>query len=199
MTNTNIQAVIYTRVSSKAQLKKGDGLASQQSRCRDFAAYKDYYVQQVFQDEGVSGGLVDRPAIKSMFSWLRKHRNAEPVVIVDDISRLARDLDAHLKIRAAIGSVGAKLESPSIEFGEDSDSQLIENMLASVSQHHRQKNAEQVRHRMTARLKAGYLRFGHLLATHTSKAKAVVKSWSGTNRSPACCKKPWRALHQDVS
>ncbi len=32
-------------------------------------------------------------------------------------------------------------------------------MLASVSQHHRQKNAEQVRHRMTARLKAGYFCF----------------------------------------
>ncbi|MGJ8629406.1 MAG: recombinase family protein, partial [Sulfitobacter sp.] len=159
MTQENIQAVIYTRVSSKAQLKKGDGLASQESRCRDFAAYKGYNVQQVFQDEGVSGGLVDRPAIKAMLGWLRKHRNIEPVVIIDDISRLARDLDAHLKIRAAIGSVGAKLESPSIEFGEDSDSQLIENMLASVSQHHRQKNAEQVRHRMTARLKAGYFTF----------------------------------------
>ncbi|MGJ8530318.1 recombinase family protein, partial [Maritalea sp.] len=159
MTQNSIQAVIYTRVSSKAQLKKGDGLASQESRCRDFAAYKGYDIVQVFQDEGVSGGLVDRPAIKSMLAWLRKHRNAEPVVIIDDISRLARDLDAHLKLRAAIGSVGAKLESPSIEFGEDSDSQLIENMLASVSQHHRQKNAEQVRHRMTARLKAGYFCF----------------------------------------
>lgn len=32
-------AVIYTRVSSKAQLKKGDGLASQEQRCREFAAY----------------------------------------------------------------------------------------------------------------------------------------------------------------
>lgn len=32
-------AVIYTRVSSKAQLKKGDGLASQETRCREFANY----------------------------------------------------------------------------------------------------------------------------------------------------------------
>ncbi len=152
-------AVIYTRVSSKAQLAKGDGLASQQSRCREFATYKGYAVEKVFEDKGISGGLVDRPAIKEMLSWLRQHRKHDPVVIIDDISRLARDLDAHLKLRAAIGSVGARLESPSIEFGEDSDSQLIENMLASVSQHHRQKNAEQVRHRMSARLKAGYFCF----------------------------------------
>ena len=33
-------AVIYARVSSKAQLNKGDGLASQESRCRDFAHYR---------------------------------------------------------------------------------------------------------------------------------------------------------------
>ena len=30
-------AVIYTRVSSKAQVKKGDGLSSQETRCREFA------------------------------------------------------------------------------------------------------------------------------------------------------------------
>jgi len=152
-------AVIYTRVSSAAQLKKGDGLASQETRCREFAAYKGYTVVEVFEDKGVCGGLVDRPGIKAMMGWLRKHRNDAPVVIIDDISRLARDLDAHLKLRAAIGSVGAQLESPSIEFGDDSDSQLIENMLASVSQHHRQKNAEQTRHRMHARMKSGYFCF----------------------------------------
>ena len=37
-------AVIYARVSSKAQLKKGDGLAGQESRCRDFATYRGYDV-----------------------------------------------------------------------------------------------------------------------------------------------------------
>ncbi len=152
-------AVIYTRVSSKAQLKKGDGLASQETRCREFANYKGYEIIKVFKDEGISGGLVDRPAMREMLGFLRKHKDSEPVIIIDDISRLARDLDAHLKLRAAIGSVGARLESPSIEFGEDSDSQLIENMLASVSQHHRQKNAEQTQNRMRARLQAGYFCF----------------------------------------
>ena len=152
-------AVIYTRVSSKSQVKKGDGLASQHQRCSEFAAYKGYEVVESFQDEGVSGGIVDRPAIKQMLQWLRKHRAQEPIVLVDDISRIARSIEAHWKLRNAIGSVGAKLESPSIEFGEDSDSQLIENMLASVSQHHRQKNGEQTAHRMKARLLNGYFAF----------------------------------------
>ncbi|MCC7259845.1 MAG: recombinase zinc beta ribbon domain-containing protein [Alphaproteobacteria bacterium] len=56
----------------------------------------------------------------------------------------------------AIQDAGGVLQSPSIEFGEDSDSQLVENLLASVSQHQRQKNAEQVKNRMRARLMNGY-------------------------------------------
>ncbi len=168
-------AIIYTRVSSKSQVKKGDGLASQENRCREFAAYKGYQIVETFKDEGVSGGTVDRPAIKQMLHWLRKNRAQEPVVLIDDISRIARSVEAHWKLRAAIGSVGARLESPSIEFGEDSDSQFLENMLASISQHHRQKNGEQVVHRMKARLMNGYFAFW----VPTGYAYASVKGHGG--------------------
>jgi site-specific DNA recombinase len=61
-----------------------------------------------------------------------------------------------LQLRADIGNAGGILESPSIEFGEDSDSKLVENLLASVSQHQRQKNSEQTRNRMRARIQNGY-------------------------------------------
>jgi hypothetical protein len=49
------------------------------------------------------------------------------------------------------------LKSPTIEFGEDSDSILVENLLASVSQHQRQKNSEQTVNRMRARTMNGYI------------------------------------------
>jgi len=65
-------------------------------------------------------------------------------------------MDAHIQLRIAISDAGGKLESPSIEFGDDSDSLLVENLLASVSQHQRQKNAEQSKHRMRARAMNGY-------------------------------------------
>lgn len=152
-------AVIYCRVSSNRQVKQGHGLESQESRCREFAAYRGYQIAETFRDEGVSGSLVDRPGMKQMLAWLRKRRADNCAVIIDDISRLARGIDAHRTLRAAIGSVGAKLESPSIEFGDDSDSLLVENIRASVSQHQREKNAEQVVHRMTARLRNGYYVF----------------------------------------
>jgi site-specific DNA recombinase len=150
------KAVIYCRVSDPKQVKEGHGLTSQETRCREFAKYRNHEVVEVFQEEGISGGLIDRPAMKRMLAYLRQHKKEALVVIIDDISRLARDLKAHIELRMAIQEAGGILQSPSIEFGQDSDSQLVENMLASVSQHHRQKNAEQVKNRMRARMLNGY-------------------------------------------
>ena len=149
------KAVIYCRVSSAKQTTRGDGLGSQETRCLEFAKYKGYEVVQVFSDD-MSGSLTTRPGMQAMLRYLRSRRRDSHAVIIDDISRLARGLDAHLKLRADIAGAGGVLKSPSIEFGEDSDSMLVENLLASVSQHQRQKNGEQTRNRMRARLQNGY-------------------------------------------
>ncbi len=151
------KAVIYCRVSSQKQVKKGDGLGSQETRCREYAKHKGYQITEVFRDEGISGSLINRPSMQAMLTYLKQHKKKqEHIVIIDDISRLARDLEAHIQLRTAVGQAGGKLESPSIDFGEDSDSKLVENLLASVSQHHRQKNTEQVKNRMRARVLNGY-------------------------------------------
>jgi DNA invertase Pin-like site-specific DNA recombinase len=149
------QAVIYCRDSSKKQTKAGDGLSSQETRCREFARMKGYTVVQVFHDD-VSGSLTERPGMKKMLAFIKAKKLGNTVVIIDDVSRLARGIQAHLELRGMIASAGGILESPSIEFGEDSDSQLIENLLATVSQRARQKNGEQTVNRMRSRVMNGY-------------------------------------------
>ena len=102
--------------------------------------------------------MIERPQMQEMLSFLEEHstKDAPYAVIIDDIFRLARGVIAHAELRAAITMADGVLESPSLEFGEDADSQLVEYLLASVSQHQRQKNAEQVRNRIRARWQAGY-------------------------------------------
>jgi len=143
-------AVIYCRVSGKKQVKRGDGLGSQETRCREYARHKGYEVIGVFTDD-ITGSKSARKGMNEMLSFLKKQHQKPTIVIIDDISRLARGLEQHLQLRTMLGNVGGKLESPSIEFGEDSDSILVENLLASVSQHQRQKNAEQTVNRMRSR------------------------------------------------
>ena len=187
-----IKAVIYARVSSVKQKVSGDGLNSQVTRCEEYASYKGYKIAEVFKDD-ISGGVVDRPAMNAMLSFLRKQSNNSHVVIIDDISRLARGLEAHIKLRSDIADVGGILESPSIEFGEDSDSQLVENLLAVVSQHQRQKNGEQTKNRMRARTMNGYWVFaaplgfryerkpehGKILVPHEPMASVIKEALEG--------------------
>ncbi len=174
------QAVIYCRVSGAKQVREGDGLASQETRCREYAKYKGYDVRDVFTDD-MTGKATARPGMQSMLGYL--HMNAgkasEIVVIIDDISRLARGLTAHLELRQLLAQAGGKLESPSIEFGEDSDSVLVENLLASVAQHQREKNGEQTSNRMKGRLMNGYAVFcapiGYRYEKQSGQGKVLVR------------------------
>ena len=150
------KAVIYCRVSSAKQVEESHGLESQATRCREYAQRKGYDIIQVFHEKGVSGGLMDRPSFNAMIAFVKAQRAENIVIIIDDISRFARDIESHWTLRRTLKDIGGKLESPSITFGEDSDSVLIENLLASVSQHQRQKNREQTTNRMRARTMNGY-------------------------------------------
>lgn len=64
MKTRNPKAVIDRHVSGSAQVKRGDGLGSQETRCREYAQHKGYNVLEVFNDEGTSGGMIDRQAEK---------------------------------------------------------------------------------------------------------------------------------------
>jgi len=178
-TNNTTHAVIYARVSNVKQTTQGSGLASQETRCREFARFRNYEIVKVFADD-MSGSMTTRPGMVAMLAFLQAQKNKKHVVIVDDISRLARGLEAHLQLRAAIATAGGVLESPSIEFGEDSDSILVENLLASVSQHQRQKNAEQTKNRMRARAMNGYWVFpapyGFKFERRSGEGKVLVRN-----------------------
>lgn len=172
---TTQKAVVYCRVSGAKQVTEGDGLASQETRCREFAKYKNYTVVNVFADD-ISGKAIDRPAMSEMLLFLRKNKRSGPhIVIIDDISRFARDLRSHLELRSTLANAGGILESPSIEFGEDSDSILVENLLASVAQHQREKNGEQTMNRMRARVMNGYWVFYPPLGYRYEKVKGHGK------------------------
>ncbi|RWK29822.1 recombinase family protein, partial [Mesorhizobium sp.] len=156
MQKESIIALGYRRVSGAKQVKEGDGLGSQEARIREFAERRGYPPLSAMFTDDESGGSENRPGFREMLAFLKKNRAHTCVVIIDDITRLARGVTVHHKLRAAIAATGARLECPSFEFGESSDEQLVENLLASVSQHHRQKNGEQVYNRMRGRLLNGY-------------------------------------------
>lgn len=99
-TVTDRKAIIYCRVSNKKQKHDGDGLHSQEHRCRDYAAARGYVVEAVFHDDvSGSGDFMKRPGMVALLRFLKHRTRDDCVVIFDDLKRFARDTIFHLKLR----------------------------------------------------------------------------------------------------
>ena len=66
-----MKCVIYTRVSSDAQVEKGVSLDAQLEKCRIYCQFKDMEVVDVITDEGVSAWKTDkRPGFVQMMKMV---------------------------------------------------------------------------------------------------------------------------------
>ena len=152
--DARLKSVIYCRVSDSSQTRRGDGLGSQETTCREYAERMGYEVLQVFRDD-FTGKSADRAGIRALLAFLKSSKGTT-IVIVDDLNRLARSLRTHYAIRDAIAKAGGKLESPKRVFADDPDDDLMEVIEAAFAGEHRRKNAEQTMTRMRARVMNGY-------------------------------------------
>ncbi len=82
------------------------------------------------------------------------HRNY--VVIFDDLSRFARDVIFHFKLRQAFETRGIKPLCLNFNFDDSPEGEMFEGMVALQNQYHRKNNRRQVIQKMKARLEKGY-------------------------------------------
>ncbi len=172
------KAVIYCRVSSDRQAKEGHGIDGQERHCRQYATSRGYTVAKVFKDEGISGGVLDRPGIDDLLDYLDAHKADGLVVIVDDLKRLARDVVTHFQLKKLIASRNAILESPTHSLEDTPEGKFMETMLAATAELERNQNRRQVLRRMKARMEAGFWTFrpppGYVYTTDTRHGKVIV-------------------------
>ena len=127
------KAVIYWRIACSENHYLDHSQSAQIERCKRYADLKRYEVIDVFGDN-VSGNVIERPGVKDLLDFLNAHRTDTPVVLIDDIARLARDLLVHMKLREMIDAAGGILESPAFKFGNDPASLFSEQILLSAVQ-----------------------------------------------------------------
>ena len=80
----------YCRVSTDNQKEEGT-IEIQENALKEFADRNKYKLLKVFKDEGVSGGLEDRPGLADMFRFLESKPRTKGILIYK-LDRLARDL-----------------------------------------------------------------------------------------------------------
>lgn len=153
-------ALIYCRVSTTRQKVEGHGLEAQELRCRQYAEQKHYPVEEVFRDD-ISGGadLMSRPAMVALLDHIDRRPHNRYIVIFDDLSRFARDVMIHLKLRQAFDARDTEIECPNFSFEKTPEGKMVETMVAAQNEYHRHSNKRQVVQKMKARLENGYWTF----------------------------------------
>ena len=190
--DTNL-ALIYGRVSSKKQVIAGDGLNSQLTACLNYAASRGYEVCGTYTDD-LTGSASRRPGLDALLETMKSDPSKRYRVVFDHINRFSRDMYLYGDLRRMIDDMGGILESPTMIFGNDSTSRLVENMSVAVSDYQRKHNMEQTNVRMRARLENGYAVFaasagfrfekvrghsGKLLVRQEPVASVVVEALEG--------------------
>jgi DNA invertase Pin-like site-specific DNA recombinase len=132
------KAFSYLRVSGKGQID-GDGFKRQQDTIAKYAKANRLEVVQEFRDEGVSGTkeALDRPGLTDLFVAIKS--NGVRLVVVENATRVARDLMVSEIILAEFRKLGVKVVSADgavdLTLGNDDPTgKLVRQILAAVSE-----------------------------------------------------------------
>ena len=137
---------IYTRQSAEPR----DGLSSCEAQfqtCMDFATAESgrnaVCIEERFDDEGVSGRMLDRPAVNRLRRRLSK-RDVDVVyaVAMDRLSRTLRDVVVVFDEMDSVGVVVRLVHQPELSSGPES--RLLRHILASFAEFEREMIASRI-------------------------------------------------------
>ena len=149
-------AVLYVRVSTDEQANGPLNLSNQEKRCRDYCDAKDLPVLEVFVDRGVSARSADRPEFQRMLAYCREHRHKVGYVIVQDLSRFARNNQDQAEAIADLEQNGVLLRSTyESNIDETAAGKLAANFLGGMNQFFSDSLSERMKDRTYQAVLAG--------------------------------------------
>ena len=139
-----MKAVGYIRVSTEEQARDGVSLDNQRKRIEAFCVAKDWTLERIYADEGVSGGSLKREGIQELISDCKKGKFGVIVIYkLDRLTRSVKDLgyliDLFDKSDVAFSSVSDNFDTTT------ANGKLVLNILGSVAQWERDIISERTR------------------------------------------------------
>jgi len=132
-----MKAFGYIRVSGSGQVN-GGGFDRQLNNIHKYAKDNSIDVVEVFQEEGVSGTLENRPALARLMVNLEQNGHGITTVIIEKLDRLARDLMVQEAIIRDLKSRGFDLvsttEGPDL-LADDPSRKLIRQVFGSIAEY----------------------------------------------------------------
>jgi site-specific DNA recombinase len=107
--NESARCAVYARYSNEKQ--NSLTIDQQVRKCREFASSQSLPVlgQHIYADEAISGATDDRAGLRRLLSAAQERPRPFDVVLVDDTSRLSRDLEHSLGIMKQLKFAGIRV------------------------------------------------------------------------------------------
>ena len=149
-------AVIYVRVSTDEQANGPLNLNNQDKRCREYCRQKGLSILEVFVDPGESARSTDRREFQRMLAFCKAHRRDVGFVVVQDLSRFARNLQDQAQTINELGRLNVLVRStyePNID--ETAAGRLAANIYGTFNQYFSDALSEKMIDRTRAAVSAG--------------------------------------------
>lgn len=159
MSKEAIRCAIYTRKSSEEGLEQSfNSLAAQREACQAYIFSQKHegwaVIKDAYDDGGISGGTMDRPALKRLLNDIREGKIH--TVVVYKVDRLTRSLIDFSKIIEIFDSHSVSFVSVTQQFNTTSSmGRLTLNVLLSFAQFEREVTGERIRDKIAASKRKG--------------------------------------------
>jgi DNA invertase Pin-like site-specific DNA recombinase len=153
------RCAIYTRKSSEEGLEQDfNSLDAQRESCEAFILSQKQTgwvaLPVMYDDGGISGGTMDRPALQRLLADI--HAGRVDTVVVYKVDRLTRSLSDFAKIVDAFDARGVAFVSVTQQFNTTTSmGRLTLNMLLSFAQFEREVTGERIRDKIAASKRKG--------------------------------------------
>ena len=154
-----VRCAVYTRKSTEEGLDQDfNSLDAQREACEAFIQSQKsegwVLVPNAYDDGGISGGTLERPALQRLMVDITAGR--VDIVVVYKVDRLTRSLADFAKLVETFDAAGASFVSVTQQFNTSTSmGRLTLNMLLSFAQFEREVTAERIRDKIAASKKKG--------------------------------------------
>jgi site-specific DNA recombinase len=172
------RCAIYTRKSTDEGLEQDfNSLHAQREACEAFIRSQRHEgwvcLDQAYDDGGISGATMQRPALQRLLSEVQAGRI--DVVVVYKVDRLTRSLADFAKIVEIFDARGASFVSVTQQFNTTSSmGRLTLNVLLSFAQFEREVTGERIRDKIAASKKKGMWMGGLVPLGYDLKDRGLV-------------------------
>ena len=174
---TKTRCAIYTRKSSEEGLEQDfNSLDAQREACEAYIASQRHegwvLIKDRYDDGGISGGHLDRPALLRLMAEVETGRVNR--IVVYKIDRLTRSLTDFARLVDRLEGAGASFVSVTQAFNTaTSMGRLTLNVLLSFAQFEREVTAERIRDKIAASKKKGLWMGGNVPLGYESENRVL--------------------------